>query len=101
VAGATNSRRKRLDASTPRSSSSAKAGDPCDAKAWKGGNRALDLRLRGDDNGEVARMSAMHPHHNVILPFMGRISNPNRCTGGTDGKEILPTRGRMTTEWWE
>jgi hypothetical protein len=22
----------------------------------------------GDDNGEVARMSAMHPHHNVTLP---------------------------------
>jgi hypothetical protein len=34
-------------------------------------NRALDLRLRGDDNGVVAWMDAMYPHHNVILPFMG------------------------------
>jgi hypothetical protein len=101
VAGATNSRRKRLDASAPKSSSSAKAGDPYGGEIMAGGNRALDLRLRGDDNREVARMSAMHPHHNVILPFMGRISNPNRCTGGTDGKEILLTRSRMTTEWWE
>jgi hypothetical protein len=91
--------------SAPRSSSSAKAGDPYGGEIMAGGNRALDLRPPffkcGDDNGEVARMSAMHPHHNVILPFMGRISNPNRCTGGTDGKEILLTRSRMTTEWWE
>ncbi len=35
-----------------RSSSSAKAGDPYDIRAWKGGDRVLDLRLRGDDNGE-------------------------------------------------
>ena len=35
-----------------RSSSSAKAGDPYDIRAGKSGNRALDLRLRGDDNRE-------------------------------------------------
>ncbi len=45
--------RKRMAASVPKSSSSAKAGDPCDARAWKGGDRALDLRLRGDDDGVV------------------------------------------------
>jgi hypothetical protein len=33
--------------------------------------RMLDLRLRGDDNGDVARMDAMYQHHRVILPFMG------------------------------
>ena len=67
-----------------RSSSSAKAGDPCNARAWKGGDRALDLRLRGDDNREVARMGALYPHHNVTLPFMGRVSTPNRCTNVAD-----------------
>ncbi len=35
-----------------RSSSSAKAGDPYDIRARKGGARMLDLRLRGDDNRE-------------------------------------------------
>jgi hypothetical protein len=46
-------------------------------------------------------MGAMSPPHNVILPLVGRISNPSRCTSGTDGKEILPIKGRMTTEWLE
>ena len=67
-----------------RSSSSAKAGDPCDIMAWKGGDRALDLRLRGDDSGEGAWMGALYPHHNVTLPFMGRVSTPNRCTSVAD-----------------
>jgi hypothetical protein len=58
--------------SAPKSSSSAKAGDPYGGEIMVGGNRALDLRLRGDDNGEVARMSAMHPHHNVILQPLHR-----------------------------
>jgi hypothetical protein len=36
----------------------------------------------------------LHQHHNVILPFMGRISNPTRCTDGTIAW-ILPTGGRV------
>jgi hypothetical protein len=52
----------------------------------------------GRMTGAGARMGTMSPPHNVILPLVGRISNPNRCTSGTDGKEILPTRGRMTTK---
>jgi hypothetical protein len=59
-------------------SSSAKAGDPCGGRIMAGGARALDLRQRGDDNGEPARMGAMLQHHHVTLPFMGRVSNPNR-----------------------
>jgi len=51
-----------------RSSSSAKAGDPYDIRARKGGARMLDLRLRGDDRGVVAWMGAMYQHHNVTLP---------------------------------
>jgi len=50
--------RKRLAVSAPKSSSSAKAGDPCGVTIMAGGARALDLRLRGDDNREVARMDA-------------------------------------------
>ena len=41
-----------------------------------------------------ARMDALYQYHRVTLPFMGMVSNPNRCTDGGIAW-ILPTRGRM------